>query len=505
VKSDSRTQHTLAVRAGSRARSWGLAPPLGVIDYAHWRCWREYVNGRTGARAMRRLAFCLLFVLALASASSPSPGQRVAMPAVPLAEPYGPFSKMLVFGDSLSDVGNVHLLTGGLYPESPPYYQGRFSNGPVWSEITAERLGVGALSASLSGGTCCAYGGAETGYGLSSNFTPNLGSQIAAHLSGQQVREDQLIVVWGGANDFLAGGQTDPAVPVANLVEHVTTLAAAGGEVFLVPNLPPLGKTPAHRGQPSEAVMDQLSTQFNTLLEAEMDALAAGLGITVLQMDVQAMLEEVLARPAAFGFANVTDRALVDDTPAPNAEEYLFWDEVHPTGGGHDLLAGTTGPWYPGDIDGDARVNAADYLILKAHLVSGSDMGREDGDLDGDADVDRDDLALLRENFGHALGTSPPVAPACAPEPTAAALLALGTLLLASAAGQRRQGSRIGRVSQRLASSSPGKTSRSGSHLSARRVQCAMQPRWETMVDRQAIDTSQAGRRRVRMQFSQFW
>ena len=354
------------------------------------------------------------------------------MPAVPLAEPYGPFSEMLVFGDSLSDVGNVHQLTWGLYPESPPYYQGRFSNGPVWSEITAERLGLGALSASLSGGTCYAYGGAETGYGWSSTFTPNLGSQIATHLGGGQVREDQLIVVWGGANDFLGGGQTDPAVPVGNLVEHVTTLAAAGGEVFLVPNLPPLGKTPAHRGQASEAVMDQLSIQFNALLAAEMDALAASLAITVLQMDVQAMLEEVLARPAAFGFANVTDPALVGDTPAPNAEEYLFWDGVHPTGGGHDLLAGTIGPWYPGDIDGDVRVDAAEYLILKSNLASSSGMDREDGDLDGDADVDRDDFALLRENFGHRLGKSPPGAPAPAPEPTAAALLTLGTLLLAS-------------------------------------------------------------------------
>ncbi|MGB2823133.1 MAG: hypothetical protein WBF17_19265, partial [Phycisphaerae bacterium] len=73
---------------------------------------------------MRRLAFWLLFVPAAVGAPSASPGQRLAMPAVPLAEPYGPFSEMLVFGDSLSDVGNVHQLTWGWYPESPPYYQG---------------------------------------------------------------------------------------------------------------------------------------------------------------------------------------------------------------------------------------------------------------------------------------------------------------------------------------------------------------------------------------------
>ena len=67
------------------------------------------------------------------------------------------------------------------------------------------------------------------------------------------------------------------------------------------------------------------------------------------------------------------------------------------------------------------------------------------------------------------------------------------------------QGARMARPSQRLASSSSRKTSSSGSHVSVRRVQCAMHPKWETMVDWHAIATSQAVRRRVRIQSSQFW
>jgi len=46
-----------------------------------------------------------------------------------------PITEIVVFGDSLSDTGNLfaHLISEGLpgFPPSPPYYYGRFSNGPA--------------------------------------------------------------------------------------------------------------------------------------------------------------------------------------------------------------------------------------------------------------------------------------------------------------------------------------------------------------------------------------
>ncbi len=47
-----------------------------------------------------------------------------------------PFSDLFFFGDSLSDAGNISKMTAGSIPGSP-YYQGRFSNGPEWSELFA--------------------------------------------------------------------------------------------------------------------------------------------------------------------------------------------------------------------------------------------------------------------------------------------------------------------------------------------------------------------------------
>jgi phospholipase/lecithinase/hemolysin len=55
------------------------------------------------------------------------------------------FSAEYVFGDSLSDVGNVYLGSSGSEPASP-YVGGQFSNGPVWVQDLAARLGLPALT-----------------------------------------------------------------------------------------------------------------------------------------------------------------------------------------------------------------------------------------------------------------------------------------------------------------------------------------------------------------------
>ena len=64
------------------------------------------------------------------------------------------FTSVIVYGDSLSDNGNLYALTG---QPPAPYYNGRFSNGPVAVEYLASTLGV-----PLSD---FAWGGATTGIG----------------------------------------------------------------------------------------------------------------------------------------------------------------------------------------------------------------------------------------------------------------------------------------------------------------------------------------------------
>ena len=58
--------------------------------------------------------------------------------AAPVAAATLDYSSLYVLGDSLSDTGNVYRATDGDSPPSPPYFEGRFSNGPVWADHVAD-------------------------------------------------------------------------------------------------------------------------------------------------------------------------------------------------------------------------------------------------------------------------------------------------------------------------------------------------------------------------------
>ncbi len=51
-------------------------------------------------------------------------------------------NRVVIFGDSLSDEGNLFALTQGVIPSSRNYYNGMFSNGNTWSAIEPYSLTV---------------------------------------------------------------------------------------------------------------------------------------------------------------------------------------------------------------------------------------------------------------------------------------------------------------------------------------------------------------------------
>ena len=95
----------------------------------------------------------------------------------------------------------------------------------------------------------------------------------------------------------------------------------------------------------AEGPLDALTVQFNTLLLAEIDSLRTTLaGVTIFEFDTWAVMQDMLTNPAAFGFTNVTDPAYVGPldgtgTVVPNPQEYLYWDEVHPSTIAHGHIA----------------------------------------------------------------------------------------------------------------------------------------------------------------------
>jgi len=260
------------------------------------------------------------------------------------------FTQVIAFGDSLTDNGNLFADTGGAVPV-PPYWNGRFSNGPVWVEGLAASLGVTLDDYARGGATT--GGGTVTTPPISNEAGPFMGLQdeIAAYLGGAGsggADPSALYVVWAGANDFLsaAPGTELAAIgpAITNIVTAIGDLVAAGAQHFLLPNLPDLGLTPRSIAADliapgSAAGATALSAIFNAQYNIALDGtFGAGFGT---RLDVFQMIDDIAANPAAFGFTNVTQPCFDVTVPSVCADPsiYAFWDDIHPTAITHGILA----------------------------------------------------------------------------------------------------------------------------------------------------------------------
>lgn len=266
-------------------------------------------------------------------------------------------TSLFVFGDSLSDTGNSLQFTGFIPP--PPYFNGRFSNGPVAVEILAAQPNSGLT---LDPTNNFAFGGATTGRGNSNEDDlgvdlPGLLDEIAAfaaRVGPGGADPTGLYIVWAGPNNFLdpLGGTilADPAVLLqqgtSDLVSAVQTLQGLGAEKIVLPNMVNLGRLPASRSFSREATA--ISKAFNASV-----ALAIGnLSSEVTSVDLFSTGEAIAANPASFGLSNVTDPLILQliPTPPPNASEFFFWDPFHPTTQGHAIFANTIAQTLSGAI-----------------------------------------------------------------------------------------------------------------------------------------------------------
>lgn len=319
---------------------------------------------------------CGQFAFGCSSKSKRGLAAWLAIVAVLLLLPLSSLaSPIIVFGDSLSDTGNAYAATGGQVPPAP-YFSGRFSNGPLWVERLAPMLSAPVPTPSSHGGTDYAYAGAATGAtplgtalgtpsGSSPFMTstghfitnvPSLPSQVASYiasLKGGAPAAGTLATVWAGANDFF-DGQKDPTVPAKNIANAVSALINAGVKNFLIPNLPDLSKTPF--GLSSSAATQQglqaLSIGFNNALSADLAPLAGLPGVHIHTLDTFGLFQHIQATPSQFNLTDVTSEGIL--TGNPSAPGYLFWDGVHPTTAGHEILAtaaaGAMGAPEPGSL-----------------------------------------------------------------------------------------------------------------------------------------------------------
>ncbi len=280
------------------------------------------------------------------------------------------YTAINIFGDSLVDAGNFFNFTG--LPPSPPYAQ-KLSNGPVWVEPLADELGLKPVlfsnllsgEASPTDGVNFALAGSlSSGLNVGSPQLPGLQQQIGqfgAIAPSLPAAQDTLFVLLAGGNDYNEALFAPDSLTTAleNLPNQVTdNLTAAtdaliklGAEHLLVANLPDLGAQPfadqLNLLDPQNAMrLTALSTEHNLLLDQKLSALSAASPAEITQLKLNELFDELLTDPAEFGFTNTTDACLTNFQPGfvfdgicDNPDEFVFWDNVHPTAAAHSEIA----------------------------------------------------------------------------------------------------------------------------------------------------------------------
>jgi phospholipase/lecithinase/hemolysin len=308
------------------------------------------------------------------------------------------YTSIVVFGDSLSDTGNVAHLTQDKYGVRIPgpladYTDGRFTDGDdtlpaaqkyfgVWIEQLAATLPLKPIiTNSLDGGTNYAYGFALTGSGTTLlTLTPtlsvtvnNMGQQITDYLATRPVISNRtLFVVWGGANDILNATSLDEVIKASiEETKDIQRLVDAGATQFIVPNLPPLGLVPRFNGSPTTSIpATTASIVYNEFLQAGLTLLkdfSFRKRLSFQQLDVFALFSKIIASPSSYSLANVTASSQGSYTIDPDT--YLFWDDLHPTTKGHQILAQTAAGILTRSHSGSApaETEAMDSVISKEH------------------------------------------------------------------------------------------------------------------------------------------
>ncbi|HSP45512.1 MAG TPA: SGNH/GDSL hydrolase family protein [Chthoniobacterales bacterium] len=282
------------------------------------------------------------------------------------------FSKIVVFGDSLSDTGNVRDRTdsksGGTvrFPSGTfNYSDGRWTNSRdtdpgsatyvgVWHEQLARTfLAIPAATYSLGGGTDYAFGGATTNNGTHTETVvsppffgdvtitiDDMGKQMDDYLASHVVDPNALYIVWGGGNDlFNDDSSANVTATAARATALMVRLANAGAKYIMVPNIPPLGLIPEYAGNPAkQASLTRAAADYRFELSADLSAAATNLaaqGImpTLYPLDVWTNTIRVMTYPSRYGFVDISSS--VQGKSGANPDQYLFWDLKHPTTAGH--------------------------------------------------------------------------------------------------------------------------------------------------------------------------
>ncbi|KAF3450664.1 hypothetical protein FNV43_RR06753 [Rhamnella rubrinervis] len=339
----------------------------------------------------RRGALLLVFVYALVNVGNAQESTAL-VPAI------------ITFGDSAVDVGNNDYLPTLFKANYPPYGRdfinhqptGRFCNGKLATDITAETLGFKTyapayLSPQASGKNLLIganFASAASGYdekaavlnhaiplsqqlGYFKEYKGKL-AKVAGDKKAASIIKDSIYILSAGNSDLLQNYYVNPLLNsvytpdqyssylVGLFTSFVKNLYGLGGRKLGVTSLPPLGCLPAARtlfGYHESGCVSRINTDaqgFNKKISSAAASLQKQLpGLTIVVFDIFKPLYDVVNSPSKYGFTEATrgccGTGTVETTSflcnsksigtCPNATQYVFWDSVHPSQAANQILA----------------------------------------------------------------------------------------------------------------------------------------------------------------------
>jgi phospholipase/lecithinase/hemolysin len=262
----------------------------------------------------------------------------IAAPAAAAPRP----SQLIIFGDSLTDAGNINASVGGDFfnPVAAGYFPGRFTNGPDYTDIINDHLYGSLTTPSLLGGSNYSFGSAR--YVNHGDPVPDLALQLGFHFAatGGVADPDALYIINLGGNDVF-GLQSGSIGPFASSAAYVTALldtvqgsllalSNAGASRILVTGIPNTTAT-------GFAVEAQLQARLNSVEPL--------LGSTeLLRFSYQNFFIALASNPKSFGVAPFTQSGnCIGNRPVVagviDCTGYFSFDGIHPTAQVHRALS----------------------------------------------------------------------------------------------------------------------------------------------------------------------
>lgn len=223
------------------------------------------------------------------------------------------FKKLVILGDSLSDPGNLYngntawwLPIPAHFIPKAPYYEGRFSNGPVWADFFTDMFtakGITTLNYAVGGSLINRH------FGIYLPYT--LGNAIDHYFSIENPQPAEIAestyLIWIGANDYLQGlqyfsdAETDTSYAIDTLRMNMLQLIQAHANKFILMNLPDISKAPYETDPDKRASMHQLITLHNQkLLRLIQELKEQNPNIDIQFYDTETMFEQLLTDPEGF-------------------------------------------------------------------------------------------------------------------------------------------------------------------------------------------------------------